>query len=532
MGDSMKKILVLLIIQILLTTPALALNSTSQTRNNLKTIQPSSASDWWPMFCHDQARTANTSSPPPDITQTRWSHSIEDFIESSPSILDGKAYITTCNWWRGHVHCLDLYNGSYLWNFTINDQLFSSPAVSNGRVYVASLNGRFVCINASTGQQMWNVLLDTDIMIQSSPVIYNERIYISCTNEYPATNRSKLFCLYAENGSVAWSNTTKNARDISPAVVDGKVYAAGIGNILTCFDALTGEVVWQSNEQITTGHPVFVDNNIYGTNDNTVYCILDGTTQWEFPLKEGFLVASSLAVGSRRVIVGALNPYASIPGMIHCINIQTGAEYWNYSSENNGEYNTKPTITQNRLYIVEDIGVGLDRNARLCCHDLSTGELLTSHYVNPDTMNYVYGTPSMADGLLVIGSAEGNSSSSWGGIYCYGQVTVQEPSLLITNISGGKGLTIEIENSGDANATEVSGEIVITGGLFIHQGTYVFPETIPAGETAIVVVPLFGIGLGFLKDMPQISVNVTCAEQSTAAAVQQFKLFLSRATIV
>ena len=184
------------------------------------------------------------------------------------------------------------------------------------------------------------------------------------------------------------------------------------------------------------------------------------------------------------------------------------------------------------MYIVEDIGVGLDRNARICCHDLSTGELLTGRYVNPDTMNYVYGTLSMADGLLVVGSAEGDSVSSWGGIYCYGQVTVHEPSLIITNISGGKRLTIEIENIGDGNATSVTGNLLITGGLFIHQGTYVFPETIPAGETATVVVPLFGIGLGFLKAVPQVTVNVTCAEGSTATAVQQFKLFLSRVTIV
>jgi hypothetical protein len=138
----------------------------------------------------------------------------------------------------------------------------------------------------------------------------------------------------------------------------------------------------------------------------------------------------------------------------------------------------------------------------------------------------------MADGLLVVGSAEGDSVSSWGGIYCYGQVTVHEPSLIITNISGGKRLTIEIENIGDGNATSVTGNLLITGGLFIHQGTYIFPETIPAGETATVVVPLFGIGLGFLKAVPQVTVNVTCAEGSTATAVQQFKLFLSRVTIV
>jgi outer membrane protein assembly factor BamB len=528
----MKKILVLLMIQALLTTPVLALSSPSQTQNNLKTIQTSSAIDWWPMFCHDESRTANTSAPAPDINSVIWNHTVVDFIESSPSLVDGKAYITTCNWWQGHLYCLDIYTGSYLWNYTINDQLFSSPAVSNGRVYVASLNGKFLCINASTGQQIWNILLDTDILIQSSPVVYGERIYISCTNEYPATNRSKLFCLYAENGTVAWYNSTRNAKDISPAVVDGKVYAAGLNNQLSCFDALTGEILWLSDEQITTGNPVIVNNTIFGTSDTSVYCVRNGTTQWEFPLKTGFLVASSLAVSSGRLIVGALNPLASVPGLIHCIDSATGVEYWNYSSENNGEYNAKPTIAQNRLFIVEDTGVGENRRARMCCFDIFSGDLLSSHFVNTDSSNYVYGTLSMADGVLIACSAESDSVSVWGGIYCFGEVSASEPDLTITKISGGNTLTIEIENSGTANATGVSGELVITGGLFIHQGAVVFPEAIPAGTKVDVVVPLFGVGFGLLKAVPEISVSVSCVENSTAAAVQQFKIFLFRVKIV
>jgi outer membrane protein assembly factor BamB len=528
----MKKILVLIMTQILLATPALALNSSSQTQNILNTMQTSSAIDWWPMFSHDEALTGNTSAPAPDITQMRWNHTVEDFIESSPSIVDGKAYISTCNWWKGHIHCIDLYNGSYLWNYTISDQLFSSPAVCDERVYIASLNGRVVCINDSTGKQIWNVLLDTDIMIQSSPVIVGERLYISCTNEYPSVNKSKLYCLNVEDGAVAWYNSTQNAKDISPAVVDGKVYGAGVGNLLSCFDALTGDVLWQSDKQITTGHPVVVNNNIFGSSDVSVYCVHNGTTQWEFPLDEGFLVASSLVIGSGRLFVGALNPYASIPGKIHCLNIETGAEFWNHSSENNGEYNAKPTIAGNRLYICDDTGVGQNRRARICCFDIFTGDLVSARFVNSDSTNYVYGTLSMADGLLVLGSAESDSDSVWGGIYCYGAGPALEPALNITKISGGNTLTIEIENSGEVNATGVSGELVITGGLFIHQGAYVFPETIPVGETATVVVPLFGLGLGFLKPVPQVSVTVTCAEGSTAAAVQQFKLFLSRVTII
>lgn len=527
----MKRILVVLMIQILISTPVLALNGPVRT-NDQKNLQTASAVDWWPMFCHDVARTANTSAPAPDITHAVWSHMVQDWIEASPCLVDGKVYVATCNWWKGRIHCLDLYNGSFLWNYTINDQLFSSPAVSNGNVYEASLNGRVFCLNASTGQQIWNVLLDTDILIQSSPVISDGNLYISCTNENPGSNKSRLFCLRTEDGSILWSNSTKNARDITPAVVDGKVYGAGASNLLTCFDALTGEMLWQSEEQITTGHPVVVNNHVFGTSDDSVFCIHDGTTHWTFPLKPGFLIPSTLTIASGRLVVGALNPYAYIPGMIHCINIETGDEYWNFSSENNGEYNAKPTIAQNRLYIVEDVAVGSDRRARLCCFDLFTGELLMERIINPDSTNYVFGTASIADGVLVLGSAESDATTAWGGIYCYGDVSIPQPQLNITGISGGKGVTIEIENSGDANATGVTVEVLITGGLFIHQGHYSYPETIEAGKKETVIVPLFGIGFGILKDLPQVAVTIACTEQSAITVYQQFKIFFSTVKII
>ena len=365
-----------------------------------------------------------------------------------------------------------------------------------------------------------------------SPVVDGGRVYISCTNGYPATNGSKLYCVYTENGSVAWYNRTKNAKDITPAVVDGKVYGAGAGNYLTCFDALTGDVIWQSNEQITTSQAVVVNGNVFGADDASVYCVHNGATVWDFPLKPGFLVASSLVVSSGRLFVGALNPYASIPGMIHCINIATGQEYWNYSSQVNGEYNAKPTIASNRLYISEDTGVGTSRRARICCFDVFTGGLMSAHYVNTGSTNYVYGTLSIADGLLVLGSTEMDATTVWGGIYCYGATSVPEPDLNITKISGGKKITIEIENTGAANATGVTGELVITGGLFIHQGKYTFPEMIPAGETVTVDVPLFGVGFGFLKAVPQISVNINCTEGSSDTALGHFKIFLSRITMI
>lgn len=357
-------------------------------------------------------------------------------------------------------------------------------------------------------------------------------MYISCTNEYPATNGSKLYCVYTENGTVAWYSRTENAKDITPALLDGKVYGAGVGNYLTCFDALTGTVIWQSNQQITTTQPIVVNGNVFGANDTAVYCVHNGATVWTFPLKPGFLVASSLVAASGRVLIGALNPYASIPGMIHCINIDTGQAFWNYSSQVNGEYNAKPTIAGNRLYISEDTGVGMGRRARICCFDVATGELLSARYVNTGSSNYIYGTLSIAEGLLVFGSTEMDTTTVWGGIYCYGATTAPAPDLNITKISGGKKLTVKIENKGAANATGITGQVTIIGGLFIHQGTYTFPKTIPAGTNVTVDVPLFGVGLGFFKSLPQVSVNINCTEGSSDTALGHFKIFLSRISMV
>ncbi len=176
--------------------------------------------------------------------------------------------------------------------------------------------------------------------------------------------------------------------------------------------------------------------------------------------------------------------------------------------------------------------MGADRRARICRFDASTGALLAARYVNSGSTNYVYGTLSIADDLLVFGSTEMDATTVWGGIYCYGEVSIPAPALNITRISGGKTMTIEISNQGDADATGITGELVITGGLFIHQGQYSIPESITAGEKADVVVPMFGVGLGVLKAVPQISLDVRCDEGSSASASQQFKIFFTRITLV
>jgi outer membrane protein assembly factor BamB len=51
-----------------------------------------------------------------------------------------------------------------------------SPAVAGGCVYIGSYDNNLYCLNAVTGEQIWNCTLFDSI--HSSPAIYNGKIYV------------------------------------------------------------------------------------------------------------------------------------------------------------------------------------------------------------------------------------------------------------------------------------------------------------------------------------------------------------------
>ena len=95
-------------------------------------------------------------------------------------------------------------------------------------------------------------------------------------------------------------------------------------------------------------------------------------------------------------------------------------------------------------------------------------------------------------------------------------VDIQEsavPDLNIKSIEGGFGLTIVVENTGDAVATNVELTVAIKGGLIILT-----PEltdtvaTINASESAEFRFLVLGIGFGILKEAPTFTVAASCDE--------------------
>jgi len=87
------------------------------------------------------------------------------------------------------------------------------------------------------------------------------------------------------------------------------------------------------------------------------------------------------------------------------------------------------------------------------------------------------------------------------------------PVLEIESITGGMGITITVKNNGDADATNCILNINISGGFFIPRDNFSYAIG-DIGPTNSIIVPsaIFGIGLGILREIPTISVDILCDE--------------------
>jgi len=126
-----------------------------------------------------------------------------------------------------------------------------------------------------------------------------------------------------------WSvDIGKGAKDaylkLTPIVVYGKVYAADAAGIVSAYDALTGQLIWQvDTKQKITGGPGSGDGNIYvGTRDAEVLA-LDAETgkfKWASRITSEVLAAPRSDDG---IVIAR-----SIDGKLIGLNAQDGKQVW------------------------------------------------------------------------------------------------------------------------------------------------------------------------------------------------------------
>ena len=184
----------------------------------------------WPMFGNNIRGTRGnpheTIIGPNNVAQlkVKWAfEEAEGYSQSTPIVVGDTLYFTAHD---GHVYAVDAGSGSLKWKFdawkgiqrdkiplsqsefrsNMFREMRGSVAYGHGRIYVGDATARFHCLEAQSGQEIWQTVLDPlagthQSLISASPIVYEEKIFIGLSS---TSVRAHIACLDANTGAVRW----------------------------------------------------------------------------------------------------------------------------------------------------------------------------------------------------------------------------------------------------------------------------------------------------------------------------------------
>ncbi len=188
----------------------------------------------------------------------------------------------------GAVHALKVRTGERVWSYPFAAAAVNcSPVVEGNFVYIAhgeenpdnNIQGRVICLDASQvadgkPKLVWQV---DDIRVKfASPIIHAGRLYV-------ADETAKLYCLDAKTGEEIWDFRYGADAKGSPVLADGKIYVTEVGakfHILKPGDKDCVRLHQQRfrhpdgiSEVEVNGSAAVADGKIYFCNSFALYCI-------------------------------------------------------------------------------------------------------------------------------------------------------------------------------------------------------------------------------------------------------------------
>lgn len=180
----------------------------------------------------------------PKSGQPRWTYRTRGPVQTRPVLAGNLLYITSN---EGRIYAIDVRTGAWRWQydreatdtFSIRGQSGALPV--GDRVYVGFPDGYLSCLNAETGEVIWNRALAGEASrftdVDSSPALIGDTLVVSCY-------ASGLFGLDKKDGSMRWRYEVEAA---GPLTVDAKrrrIYVSSATQGLFALDE-KGRKLWQ-----------------------------------------------------------------------------------------------------------------------------------------------------------------------------------------------------------------------------------------------------------------------------------------------
>jgi len=332
----------------------------------------------WPMFQRDIYHSGHLPINAPDTNNVKWTADTGGIIShSSPVVANGKVYVGSTN---KNVSCLDAETGEFIWNFTTGLRIQSTPAVCDGYVYVGSDDERMYCLNANTGAVKW--IHPTYGKVRSSPCVVNGYVYFGSEDK-------NIYCLKAPNGVIKWKKPLDQRVEYSsPAFYNNSVYITSYSGSIYRFNATTGDLIWHKSHGANIIHsPTIYDGMIYFAGlDYRIWCLNadNGDPIYASQIGNNDFWASP-AINDGKIYIGCEDQ------QMYCVNAYTGNVKW---AEPIGEIVfSSPAVADGKVYI------GLE-NGNFYCLDANNGNKVWTY----QTGIGIYTSPAVAYGKVYIGS--------------------------------------------------------------------------------------------------------------------------------
>jgi outer membrane protein assembly factor BamB len=264
----------------------------------------------------------------------------------------------------------------------------------------------------------------------ATPALVGNKLYVFVRQG----SEEVTLCLNAGNGKEVWQNryeaqaVTGSARGhpgprSSPTVADGKVVTMGVGGVLSCLNAATGDVVWRKDpfpkvvpRFFTSFSPIIVDGmaiaHLGGQGNGAIiaYDLATGSEKWRWGEEGPDYGSPALltAAGTRQIVTLTEK---SIVG----IGVADGKLLWQLPFVPPGRaYNAATPIIDGQTVII----TGKGRGAKAVkIEKQGDGFAAKELWSNPDLAPQ-YTSPVLRDGLL-FGLTDGNK------LYCINAKTGQ-----------------------------------------------------------------------------------------------------------
>lgn len=265
----------------------------------------------------------------------------------------------------------------------------SSPVIYNGRLYVLSqidaLFSQLHCIDMYSGDSIWNTPISGESI--SSPAIINGLLFVGF-------NTNTFYCINIDTGEIRWYYETNNMFKSSPVVYQNSVFIGCNDYYVYRLDIDSGDLIrkYQTTGPIKSS-PAIANNKMFVATTNGYlfgFQLTDEAALWEYDIYSGGddgQLMSSPTVYDNKLYVG------STDHNIYCISVD-GEHVWTYLTGN--KIKSSPAIFNGNVYIGSN-----DEN--LYCLDGSNGDLQFSY----DSDSIIYTSPAIADGKVFFGTTEG-----------------------------------------------------------------------------------------------------------------------------